>query len=206
MGSRATLAAVAADVPKIKVPKRKPQPIPTESFEKLLAKAPTAEWKAVLLCGWWAGLRLSEATNLQWDRSEVLPWLDLESRRIVLPAQFAKSGEDQWVPIHSTLYSALTALPRGDGAAVFNFRSRRGGGRLTRNGATNVIRDLAKKAGVRLCMHKLRKGFGCRMAQALGKGGAAVLHEMMRHSSMQVTMDYYANVDDAKAKAIDSLT
>jgi hypothetical protein len=29
---------------------------------------------------------------------------------------------------------------------------------------------LAKKAGVKLSMHRLRKGFGCRVAKTLGKG------------------------------------
>jgi hypothetical protein len=29
-----------------------------------------------------------------------------------------------------------------------------------------------------------------------------MLHELMRHSSMQITMDYYANVDDALQDAI----
>ena len=43
---------------------------------------------------------------------------------------------------------------------------------------------------------------GCRAAKNLGKGGAAMLHELMRHASMQVTMDYYANVDDALQDAI----
>jgi len=39
----------------------------------------------------------------------------------------------------------------------------------------------------------------------LGKSGAAVLHELMRHSSMRV-MDFYANVDDALQAAIVRLT
>jgi integrase len=40
-----------------------------------------------------------------------------------------------------------------------------------------VIR-LAKKAGVRLTMHTLRKGFGCRYA---GKVPAQVLQKLMLH-------------------------
>ena len=32
-----------------------------------------------------------------------------------------------------------------------------------------------------------------------------MLHEMMRHSSMQVTMDYYASVDDALQDTIKEL-
>ena len=51
-------------------------------------------------------------------------------------------------------------------------------------------------------MHRLRKGFGGRVAKQLGKGNAPVLHRLMRHSSMPVTMDYYASVDDALQDAI----
>jgi integrase len=51
--------------PTIKVPKKKPQPIPAESFERLLPKTPDGLWRAYLLCGWWAGLRLSEAREMR---------------------------------------------------------------------------------------------------------------------------------------------
>jgi integrase len=58
---------------------------------------------------------------------------------------------------------------------------------------------------VRLSMHKLPKGFGCRLASTLGKGHAPVLHQLMRHSSMQITMDYHANVDDMLSQAIEQI-
>jgi integrase len=191
--------------PTVKVPKKKPQPVPTESFEKLLDKAPDELWRAYLLCGWWAGLRLSEAAGLRWDPSDKWPWLDLKGNRIVLPAEFAKSNEDQSVPLHKVLREALEALPRTS-AKVFPFRSHRTGGPLTRNGITSFVRELAKRAGVKLSMHRLRKGFGCRVAKQLGKGNAPILHTLMRHSSMQITMDYYATVDDALQSAIGELT
>jgi integrase len=191
--------------PTIKVPKKKPQPVPTESFEKLLQKAPSVLWKSYLLCGWWGGLRLSEARHLRWDRSEDYPWIDFESNRIVLPAVFAKSAEDQWVPLHPVLRQALSELPR-TAPQVFPFRSRRGGGPLTRVGITTRVRHMAKQAGVKLSMHRLRKGFGCRVAKQLGKGNAPVLHTLMRHSSMQITMDYYASVDDGLQQVMSGLT
>lgn len=75
----------------------------------------------------------------------------------------------------------------------------------TRNGVTNRVLAPAKHAGVKLSRHRLRKGFGCRAAKMLGKGGAAMLHELMRHSSMQVTMDSYASVDAALQDAIRNL-
>lgn len=197
------LMPTVPDFPKIQVPKKKPQAIPTESFERLLAKAPDELWRAFLLCGWWAGLRLSEVRELRWEPSDEWPWIDFAANRIALPAVFAKKAEDQGVPLHPVLRKTLEALPR-TGPIVFPFKSRRGG-RLTRNGVTNFVLGLAKKAGVKLSMHKLRKGFGCRVAKNLGKGGAAMLHELMRHSTMQITMDYYANVDDALQDAINSL-
>ncbi len=190
--------------PEVKVPKKKPQPIPPADFEKLFAAAPDERWRAFLLCGWWCGLRLSEALRMRWTRSPDRPWVDFEQDRVVLPAEFAKSAEDQWVPLHPVLREALGKLPR-DGDDVFPFRSRKGDKPLTRAGVTNRVLLMAKKAGVKLSMHKLRKGFGCRVATKLGKGNAPVLHRLMRHSSMQITMDYYASVDDTLHDAIADL-
>jgi hypothetical protein len=54
-------------------------------------------------------------------------------------------------------------------------------------------------------MHRLRKGFGCMVAAKLGKGNAPILHSLMRHSSMQVSMDFYASADDVLQDAIKQL-
>lgn len=182
--------------PAIKVSKKKPQPIPADEFDKLFKQAPNELWRAYLLCAWWAGLRLSEARHLRWSKCDRFPWVDFEGDRIVLPAAFVKSDEDQWVPLHPLLRESLAKLPR-TGDEAFPFRSRKTRGPLSRNGITNRIILIARKAGVKLSMQRLRKGFGCRVAKQLGKGNAPVLHRLMRHSSMQVTMDYYASVDDA---------
>lgn len=190
--------------PTIKVPKKKPQPIPAESFEKLIEKAPDASWKAFLMLGWWAGLRLSEAHQLRWDRTDEFPWIDFEASRIILPAAFVKADTDQWVPLHPVLRQTLAALPRDGSSNVFRFPSRQGGF-LTRSAVTNRILLLAKQAGVKLSMQKLRKGFGCRVAQQLGKGNAPILHTLMRHSSMQITMDFYAAVDPILHDAMEGL-
>jgi len=130
--------------------------------------------------------------------------VDFEGKRVVLPAGFVQSAEDQWVPLQPGLRQALAALPRTS-ELVFPFQSRRGG-HLTGDGITNRVLTMAKQAGVRLGMHVLRKGFGCRAAKILGKSGAAVLHELIQHSSMQVTLDFYANVDDTLQDAIGRLT
>jgi integrase len=85
--------------PAVKVPKKRPQPVPVESFERLLAKAEgDPEMRAFLLCGWLAGLRLNEARTLERHPSDRFPWVDFSRDRIVLPAEFVKGVEDQWFP------------------------------------------------------------------------------------------------------------
>jgi integrase len=183
--------------PAVKVPSKKPQPVPAESFERLLAKADGPEMATFLLCGWLAGLRLNEALALEWEPSERSPYLDLAHSRIVLPAEFVKANADQWVPVDPKLREALVALPRR-GAKVFQFRGRRGNV-LSDVGVSHLVTKLAQQAGVRLSFHTLRKGFGCRYA---GRVPAQVLQKLMRHASLKTTMDYYANVDDAVVEAV----
>jgi integrase len=183
--------------PKVEVPETKPRPIPAESFERMLAKAPDAQTRAFLLCGWLAGLRLHEAFLLEWEETDEAPYLDLARRRVVLPAKFAKGKRDKWVPLDPVLQAALTALPRL-GRRVFHFTTKKGRPVALKTMPGRVIR-LARLAGVRLTMHTLRKGFGCRYA---GKVPAQVLQKLMRHANIKTTMDYYANVDDAVEEAV----
>jgi integrase len=182
------------EFPRVKVPKRRPQPVPAESFEKLLVKAPDAGMRTFLLCGWLAGLRLHEAAALEWEPTDAAPWVDLARDRIVLPADFAKAVEDQQVALDPDLKAALLALPRR-GRRVFRFETKRGRPVCLSAVGERVIR-LAKKAGVKLTMHTLHKGFLCYHAARVP---AQVLQKLARHANIQTTMDYYANVDEAAA-------
>ena len=48
------MIAACPKFPAVKVPKKRPQPIPAESFERLYAKAPDAQTRTFLLAGWLA--------------------------------------------------------------------------------------------------------------------------------------------------------
>jgi integrase len=183
--------------PKVKVPKTYPQPVPAEMFERLYGKAPDAQTKAFLLCGWLAGLRRSEALALERELSDGAPYLDLPHQRIVLPASFAKADEDQWVPLDPVLHEALSALP-GNGKRFFHFIAKDGHA-LEACTIGQRVSVLAAKAGLKLTYHSLRKGFGCRYA---GKVPAQVLQRLMRHADIATTMDYYVNVDLAVREAV----
>jgi integrase len=185
--------------PKVDADDRTPQPVPVESFERIYAKADgDAQMQAYLLCGWLAGLRLSEALALEWEETEEAPYVDLARDRIFLRGKIAKGKKDQWVPLHPDLRAALLALPRR-GKKVFRFLSQRTGLPADQRLMTGRVIRLANLAGVRLTMHTLRKGFGCRYA---GKVPAQVLQKLMRHKNIKTTMDYYANVDDAVMNAV----
>ncbi|HVS36337.1 MAG TPA: site-specific integrase [Gemmataceae bacterium] len=183
--------------PAVKPPKKKPQLVAGESVEKLLDKAPDKQTRVFLLCGWLAGMRLSEAYALEWEETEEAPWVDFGRDRIVFPAAFVKAVEDQWVPLDAQLREALEGLPRAV-KRVFHFPSERGE-RLTANGVSTLVQKLARKAGLRLTMKSLRRGFGCYYAARVS---AHALQKLMRHANIKTTMDYYANIDDAVQDAV----
>jgi integrase len=191
------LIAAVPRFPAHRVPRKRPQPVPAESFERLLARAPDDRWRAFLSAGWLAGLRLSEALTLEWEATDDAPYLDLARDRIILPAKVAKADEDQWVPLDPDLRNLIEALPR-DHRRVFPLRAR-DGHLLGRSSVSEYVLRFARRAGVRLSMHQLRKGFGCRYA---GRVPAQVLQRLMRHSDIKITMGFYANVDDAVEAAI----
>jgi integrase len=185
--------------PKVLVPEKLPQPVPVESFERIYARAEgDPQMQAYLLTGWLAGLRLAEAYNLEWGETAKAPYVDLDRDRIVLPAEIVKGKTDQWVPLDPELRKLLLALPR-HGKKVFRFLSKKTGRPIAAGAMSDRVVRLARKAGVRLTMHTLRKGFGCRYA---GKVPAQVLQKLMRHRNIKTTMDYYANVDAAVMEAV----
>jgi integrase len=152
--------------------------------------------RAYLLCGWLAGLRLNEARALEWEPTDKAPYLDPGRDRIVFPAETVKAAEDQWVPLDPDLWAILDALPR-QGKRVFRFEV--DGREMNHVTLSNRVRELARSAGVKLTYRTLRRGFGCRYA---GRVPAQVLQKLMRHANIRVTMDYYANVDDAAMEAV----
>jgi integrase len=196
--TRQKLLSACPQGPTIVPPRKRPQPVPAEAVERLLAKAePDPPLYAFLLCGWLGGLRLHEALALEREETDQAPWMDGGRDRIVLPAGVVKAVEDQWVPLDPTLRAALEALP-GHGRKFFRFVAL-DGHPIGAGAVSQRVVTLAQTAGVKLSMRVLRRGFGCHYA---GQVPAQVLQKLMRHSNIRVTMDYYANVDEAAMEAV----
>jgi integrase len=192
------LLAHCPDFPSVKVPLKKPQPIPAERFEKLLARAgDDLPMRAYLLCGWLGGLRMREAYYLEREASEQVPWVCFDRDRILFPADFVKAGRDQFVPLDPQLRQALEALP-GHGRRFFRFTTA-GGQEVGPSTVSRRVVRLAELAGVAMSMRTLRKGFGCRYAARVP---AQVLQLLMRHANIATTTTYYTNVEAAAMEAI----
>lgn len=186
------MLAEVPELPVVKVPRRIPQPVPREWVDRLLAQAGRdLEMRAYLLCAWLAGLRRNEAYYLSWDQSDERPWIARQRRKIIFPAAGVKAGDDQSVPLDPALQSALDQLPGRQGRVFsFQFDPITVGKRVT---------ALAGAAGLKLTYRSLRRGFGCRYASRVP---AQVLQKLMRHSDINTTLLYYANVDQAVEDAV----
>jgi integrase len=186
------LIAAAPTVVMPKLPKKiKIRKIVAEEFERLLAASPTEEWRAFLCVGWYSGMRRTEMLDLHWRGDEGMPWIDFAQNRIRIPAEYNKSDADQWVPLHPELAEVLGP-----------FRKDRG--RMFRLGrcpdiVSKKFRRIARKAGLRITLHDLRRSFGSRYAAVVP---AQVLQRLMRHKSIQTTLDFYTDLDDVLDEAI----
>ena len=85
------------------------QPFTHGEVDAMLAAAPSAEWRALIAAGYFAGLRLMDAAGLRWRN------VDLLGRVIRLtPQKTAASGRELTVPMHPRLQALLEALPSAD--------------------------------------------------------------------------------------------
>jgi len=202
-GRESGLVREVPPLPPVKVPQRRPRPVDPAQAERLIAAVPGAH-RLMLLLAWWAGLRLSEAFFLRWDDDGTAAWVELGSLpRIWMPAAAVKADADQWMPLHAALVAELAALERHPDGRVFAWGREGVAGPRTPDGVGSNICGWAKKAGIKLSMHRLRAGFGCRLASRVP---AAVLQRLMRHASITTTMEFYALAEDSSLRsAIDAL-
>ena len=129
----------------------------------------------------WPACASPRPCELEWEETDEAPYLDLARDRIVLPAEFVKAVEDQWVPLDPELREVLEALPR-HGAKVFRFVASKGGEPTDRRRACpSASATWRTRPGVKLTMKTLRRGFGCRYAGKVSGAGAPEAHAAREH-------------------------
>jgi integrase/recombinase XerD len=175
-----------------KVPRTLPRPLSLEEVEAILRAPGEADPagirdRAILETLYGAGLRISELVGLDVDEVD----LDEGSVRVM-----GKGSKERLVPLGRFAVAALESyLTRArpalagsrSGAAVFlNQR----GGRLTRQGATRVLKGAATGAGLtkRVTPHTLRHSFATHLLE--GGADVRVVQELLGHASLATTQIY----------------
>jgi integrase len=175
-----------------KVPKKKHiRKIVAEQFERLLAVAPDEGWAAFMQTAWFTGMRRNEMLDLTWHGDAGTPWVDFGQSRIWIPAAYNKSDADQWLPLHPELAKVLQARRQARGKLFALSASPRE--------VSRKFTRLARKAGLKITLHDLRRSFGSRYAAVVP---APVLQRLMRHADIKTTLAFYTNVDDVLDEAI----
>lgn len=175
-----------------RIPRSLPKPLSVDQVAALVAapgdaEPPALRDTAILEVLYGAGLRISELVALDVDD------VDLEegSVRVV-----GKGDKERVVPLGRYAIRAVEAyLARGRpalagartrGALFLNQR----GGRLTRQGATNLIQEAARRAGIRakVTPHVLRHSFATHLLE--GGADVRVVQELLGHASVATTQIY----------------
>jgi integrase/recombinase XerD len=182
----------AEGVARPKVPRNLPRPLTVDEVAALLEVPGTdgpgaLRDRAILETLYGAGLRISELVALDVDDVD----LDEGSVRAT-----GKGSKQRIVPLGRFAVRALKAYvtrarpsmagPRTRGALFLNRR----GGRLTRQGCTNIIRSTARRAGIRkrVTPHMLRHSFATHLLE--GGADVRVVQELLGHASLSSTQIY----------------
>jgi integrase/recombinase XerD len=192
MREGATEADPAEGVARPKVPRNLPKPLSVGEVASLLA-APGRESPVelrdtgILETLYGAGLRISELVGLDVDDAD----LEEGSVRVV-----GKGSKERIVPLGRYAVRALEAYltrgrptlagPHSRAALFLNQR----GGRLTRQGCTNILKQTAARAGIhkRVTPHMLRHSFATHLLE--GGADVRVVQELLGHASVATTQIY----------------
>jgi integrase/recombinase XerD len=171
----------------------------TETEVALLIRAARSKRDRVLVEVTYAGgLRVSELTALSW--TDVLP---RDQGRVQLSIA-GKGGKVRQVLLPEIVSRSLLSL-RGDaGANDPVFASRKGGGRLTERGVHDMVKRLAKKAGINEAVspHWLRHAHG---SHAIDRGASLPeVQATLGHGNISTTSGYlHARPDSSSGLRLD---
>lgn len=210
----AGLISAIPPLPKIRTGRRnaamRGRPVTGEEFDRLIAATEAhrpndfEDWKKYLRALWWSGLRLSESMRVSWDQDADF-CVDLSGARpcFRIYAEGQKSRRDQLHPMAPEFAEFLEANwpPETRHGPLFTLRHAVTNRILTEAyDVSKAVASIGEAAGIivstnpleHASAHDLRRSFGLRWASRVR---AHVLKEMMRHKSIETTMQFYVRQD-----------
>jgi integrase/recombinase XerD len=182
----------AKGVVRPRVPRSLPRPLSVEQISAILEAPAGGEPaalrdRAILETMYGAGLRISELVGLDVDD------VDLDEGAV---RAMGKGSKERIVPLGSYAIAAAEAYltqarphlvrARSGPAMFLNQR----GGRLTRQGVSNILQAAVRRAGVRkrVTPHMLRHSFATHLLE--GGADVRVVQELLGHASLSSTQIY----------------
>jgi integrase len=174
-----------------------------EQIAKLIEHA-DGDWKGVIMCAYFTGLRLKDVTELRWSA------IDWSAQTIAVETR--KTRKDVTLPLHQQFAAWLKKQTRGIGKApVFPTLVGKVGARLSEQ-----FQRIMERAGIRgrilreatgegrkqsaLSFHSLRHSFNAALANA--GVGVEMRQELIGHSSLEMNRLYTHPDIEVKRKAI----
>lgn len=174
--------------PKSSKPEVTRKPFTIAEVTKLVNAAPTEDWEGVILLGAFAGLRLGDASKLQWENIDLT-----QGTLTIIPAKTKRKGRVVTVPMHPELRGFLAKKRKTAGSDEAVFPDLHGIPVTGRSGLSRRFKSIMEKAGI---------------PQNIGKSKAAVktepgnkrrhrLPERSFHSLRHTFTSWLANADVA---------
>lgn len=178
------------------MPRRLPSSLCGDEPDRLLAAARNPRDRAILLLGFFCGLRISEIVGRRVE--------DLDLDRGMIQVRHGKGDKDRAVPIPAKILAELRAWV-GDRREGFVFPGRGGSGHLTRNAVNLSIQAAAARAGItrRCTPHSTRHTYATRLLRT----GADIIEvrDLLGHSSVATTSLYLSSDPERLRGAVDRL-
>lgn len=180
--------------------KMRSRPVNAEEFDRFVLAlrkvrpADAEQWITLANSMYWGGLRVAEAVSLSWDwEADFSVCLKGRFPMFRILSEGEKGAKDRLLPIAPEFAEILQKVPSAERKGLV------AGVRLHRDSVVHQMSEAGRRAGIIVnrkgktaTSHDLRRSFGTRWAKRVMP---ADLQQLMRHASIQTTMDFYVEID-----------
>lgn len=190
-----------AQVPRPKIPRRRPRPVETAHLEQLLASRMHRRTRTMILLAAFQGLRVHEIAKIRGED------VDLVGKRLYV---VGKGGVDEWLPLHPRIAAEAVGYPRrGYWFTTYVGNLERGDDRRRTVGpilpasVSSIMSIAMARAGVPGSAHALRHWYGTQLVRA--GADLRTAQTLLRHASLATTAIYVGVGEDRRVEAIGRL-